>query len=88
MGAAAEIQGSRQERKGYFRNQGVMMFVVAPAATYTGLPVPGTTFFTPKEQSIDTTPTGRICTDVTYDWQSVPGLGIVTAQFVGVNAYA
>ena len=22
-----------------------------------------------------------------YDWQIVPGLGIVTAQFMGVNAY-
>ena len=87
MAAAAEIQGSRQERKGFFRNQGVQTFVIAALAD-TGIPVAGTTFFTPKGGSIETTPTGRICVNVTYDWQTVPGLGIVTAQFMGVNAYA
>ena len=83
--AGSETKGSRSEQDLFFRKTGTMLFIMENG--WTGVPVAGTTYFTPVGGSAETAPTGRICTHVNKDWKSVPGLCFCTAHFLGFPGY-
>ena len=86
MAAGSEVRGSRSDGDQFFRKTGTMLFVSDDGTT--GIPVTGTTFFTTKAAATETAPNGRICVGVTSDWNSVSGLCVSTARFLGFPAYA
>jgi len=81
-----ELRGSRQEPN-QDRNfkYGQMIFISANGTT--GVPVAGTTYFTPAGGTVESGLHGRICKSVTDDWNMVPGLCVSTAMFIGAEAY-
>ncbi len=89
MAAAVEIKGSRQESDDGMYTYGLMIFAYAGHSD-TGLPVVGTTFYTPMTAA--STPesgiTGRRCVKVDKTQDKLPGLFICEAQFRAPKAYA
>ena len=83
--AVGEIRGSRAERDRYFRNYGTSLHVSTDGAH--GITV-GTTYFTDHGDTTESGVTGRICVGVDDDWNSVPGLCIHTAHYMGFPAHA
>jgi hypothetical protein len=83
-----ELRGSRGEGKDDLWRYGVMKFISTDGTT--GVPVSGTTYFTPAPSgsSAESGLTGRRCKKVDQDWDTVPGLCISTAHFIGATSYA
>ena len=83
-----ELRNSRAESKDDVWRYGVMKFISTNGTT--SVPVPGTTYFTPAPSgsSVESGLTGRRCKKVDQDWDTVPGLCISTAHFIGATSYA
>ena len=88
MAAGSEIMGSRKERVTGKMTYGTMLFVSDDGVT--GVPVVGTTYFTPKGGSAETGTNcaGRICIEVQDDPEALPGLVYHVATFAAFRAYA
>jgi len=86
MAAGIEIKGSRQTRVDGKMTHGVMLFVSDDGTT--GIPVVGTTFFTPPSGSEGTGIVSRRCVSVATDPEVLPGLHYSVAQFSAFKAYS
>ena len=88
--AASEVKGSRWKIGGdAIWHYGVMRYASVDADPAAAAPTIGTTFYTPKGGSAESGATGRVCTKVDYDWETLCGaVCIITAYFRGLRAYA
>ena len=86
MAAGQEIMGSRVSNDASKQKSGTMLFVSDDGTT--GVPVVGTTFFTPAGGSVESGLTGRVCITVTVQPEVLPGVYYHVAQFVAFKAYA
>jgi len=80
-----ELRGSRTGSEEGYVKHGMMRFISTNGTT--GVPVPGTTYFITIAAVTESGKTGRICNGLTEDWNTVPGLCITTASFIGLIPY-
>ena len=85
--AAVEIKGSRHEQQDGNMKHAEGRYVGVDS-TDTGVPVVGTTFFTPEGGSAESGLTGRRCVHITIEQEWLPGLRLYQIQYAAPIAHA
>jgi len=83
--ATPEIKGSRTTTQNDIWRLGVMKYISRDGST--GVAIPGTTSFTTSAGLTEIGLTGRRCKSLSDDWDTIPGLCITTASFIGATPY-